>query len=273
MPLHDQLSTGHQALEDGLTEQLQTVSSDCDNRTAELLQGQQTVLKRLHDIEEKLEHMHTCNNHTNHSALEVCCNNETKQTEYRSCGDANLLGFPSGTYTIRPSAGSLVTVYYDMDNEGCGGGVWTRVASYNYSDPNTACPGGWNLITSPVRSCGRSSPSGSCASAVFPTNSIKFRSVCERVITIQYGSPDAFFPYHRQHQSSINDYYVDGVSITYGNPRQHVWTFAGYLSNDYASPENVRSCSQPSLNVPSPPPFVGNNYFCDTASPTCLILS
>ena len=265
----EQLSTGRQALEDGLTEQLQTVSSDCDNRTAELLQGQQTVLERLHGIEEKLEHMHTCNNHTNHSALEVCCNNETKQTEYRSCGDANLLGLPSGTYTIRPSGGSPVTVYCDMDNEECGGGAWMKVASYNYSDPSTACPGDWNLITSPVRSCGRSSPSGSCASAVFPTNSIEFSSVCGRVITIQFGSPSAFYQYHRQSQKSIDDYYVDGVSITYGNPRQHVWTFVAYPSDHRTYSWDLCPCSQPSLNVPSPPPFVGKNYFCDTAAPTC----
>ena len=200
---------------------------------------------------------------------EVYCNNETGQTEYKSCGDANLLGLPSGTYTIRPSGGSPVTVYCDMDNEECGGGVWMRMASYNYSDPNTVCPGDWNLITSPVRSCGRSSPSASCASAVFPTNSIEFRSVCGRVITIQFGTPNAFYPYHYQNQRSIDDYYVDGVSITYGNPRQHVWTFAAYPSDDNTRLINLCPCSQPSLNVPSPPPFVGNNYFCDTAAPTC----
>ena len=65
-----------------------------------------------------------------------------------------------------------MTVYCDMDNEECGSGVWMRVASYRYSDPNTACPGEWNLNTSPVRSCGRSS-SASCASAVFPTSSVQ----------------------------------------------------------------------------------------------------
>ena len=136
---------------------------------------------------------------------DVYCNNETGLAEYRSCGDANLFGLPSGTYTIWPSGGSPVTVYCNMDREECGGGGWTRVASYNYSDPSTACPGDWNLIACPVRSCGRSSPSGSCASAVFPTNSIEFRSVCGRVITIQFGSPSAFYSYHQRNQRSIDD--------------------------------------------------------------------
>ena len=33
---------------------------------------------------------------------------------------------------------------------------------------------------------------------------------------------DAFYNRH----NNINSYYVDGISITHGNPRQHVWTYA-----------------------------------------------
>ena len=197
--------------------------------------------------------------------LDVFCNNETGQSGYDSCAHANSFGLPSGNYTIRPSGGSPVTVYCDMDNEECGGGVWTRVASYDYSDPNTTCPGDWNLITSPVRACGRNSPSASCSSASFSTSGVQFSSVCGRVIAIQYGEPDAFY----QQSENIDGYYVDGVSITYGNPRQHVWTFAGYPSDHYTGTNNLCSCSQPSLSIPFVPSFVGNNYFCDTGAPTC----
>ena len=83
---------------------------------------------------------------------EVYCNRETGQGEYQSCTHANLFHHVSGTYTIQPSGGNLVTVYCDMDNEECGGGVWMRVASYNYSDPSSTCPGNWNMITSPSMS-------------------------------------------------------------------------------------------------------------------------
>ena len=163
-----------------------------------------------------------------------------------------------------------MTVYCDMNNEECGSGVWTRVASYNYSDPSRACPGDWNLITSPIRACGRNnSLTGGCSSALFPTSGVEFRSVCGRVTAIQYNDSDAFNSFHNQNQGTINDHYVDGVSITYGNPRQHVWTFAGYPSDDYTSSNSLCPCSQPSLDIPSPPPFVGNSYFCDTGSPTC----
>ena len=195
--------------------------------------------------------------------LDVFCNNETGQSGYDSCAHANSFGLPSGTYTIRPSGGSPVTVYCDMDNEECGGGVWTRVASYNYSDLNTTCPGDWNLITSPIRACERYNPSGgSCASAFFSTYGVEFSSVCGRVIAIQVGSTESFINWH----SGIDGIYVDGVSITYGNPRKHVWTFAAYVNDFFTSVIHLCPCSQPSLNVPSPPSYVGNNYFCDTGA-------
>ena len=90
------------------------------------------------------------------------------------------------------------------------------------------------------------------------------------MIAFQYGPTDAFYPYHCDYQRTIDDYYVDGVSITYGNPRQHVWTFAGYPSDDYRrGSHSLCLCSQPGLSIPSTPHFVGNNYFCDTAAPTC----
>ena len=58
---------------------------------------------------------------------------------YDSCTHASL---PSDTYTVQPSGGSPVTVYCDIDNEECDGGVWMRVASYNYSDSSTTWGGG-----------------------------------------------------------------------------------------------------------------------------------
>ena len=268
----EQLYAGHQALEDGLTEQLQTVSSDCDNRTAELLQGQQTVLERLHGIEKQLGHMHTCEGiagwrgvalHT-HSAVQVYCNNETGQTEYKSCGDANLFGLPSGTYTIRPSGGSPVTVYCDMDREECGGGGWTRVASYTYNDPNISCPTNWTQITDPFRGCALTGAvkTNNCASTLFSTLT-EFNQVCGEVFAIQQSHPAAFY-----YEDNIDSDYVEGVSITHGTPRQHIWTFAAYPSDDSTTPSYLCPCSRPSQIVPPPPSFVGSNYFCDTAAET-----
>ena len=53
--------------------------------------------------------------------------------------------------------------------------------------------------------------------------------------TIQYGNPDAFL----DSDSGIEEYYVNGVSITHDNPKAHIWTFAGYPSDTYTSTSNT----------------------------------
>ena len=65
----------------------------------------------------------------------------------------------------------------------------------------------------------------------------------------------------------INYSYVDGVSLTYGSLRQHIWTFANAI--DEASADNDRSrCSCTDSSHPNTPPlFVGNEYFCETGVP------
>ena len=198
---------------------------------------------------------------------EVYCNIVTRDAT--SCSQINELGLPSGEYTIRSSGDSPVTVYCDMDRVECGGGVWTRVASYDYSDLNTSCPGDWTQITSPVRGCQRNTNyQQSCESAVFPTG-LPYSRVCGRVLAIQYGYTPAFV--HADSTTTLDDIYVNGVSITYGNPRAHIWTFAAYPSgndNDLIYDGHLMElcpCSQPSLSIPPPPSFIGNNYFCDTA--------
>ena len=66
-----------------------------------------------------------------------------------------------------------------------------------------------------------------------------------------------------------DQYYVDGVTLTYGSPgsRQHIWTFATGIAethNEYAC-----RCSPDGTGVYNaiPPPFVGNDYFCETGHP------
>lgn len=108
------------------------------------------------------------------------------------------LNSPSGTYTIRTPGGSPMTVYCNMANAECGGGVWTGVAQYDFSDSSTTCPGNWYQITSPIRACGRASGIG-CVSASFFTSSIQFNRVCGRVIAVQYGDTQAFSASHKHY--------------------------------------------------------------------------
>ena len=149
---------------------------------------------------------------------------------------------------------------------GCGGPGWRRAAYLNMSDPTQTCPPQWELITIPKRSCARPSNAGqySCYSAIFPTQGIEYSQVCGRIIGYQKGQPEAFV-------SNVNDIelqYVDGVSLTYGSPRQHIWTFASAIDEYPHLYIGKCPCSniteQRSISVPS---FIGSDYFCETGVP------
>ena len=66
--------------------------------------------------------------------------------------------------------------------------------------------------------------------------------------------------------NGINGPYVDGVSITLGYPRKHVWTYAiGYSEDEYAPNNNCPCAVTPG---PDPPSFVGEHYYCQSGSPS-----
>ena len=131
---------------------------------------------------------------------------------------------PSGYYVLVSANGSSYTAYCNME-ELCGsGGGWTRLAYLDMSDSTVNCPSGFRLYQSGgVRACGRPvTSSGSCVSVQFTSNGISYSQVCGRVTGYQYTSPDAV--YESSNHNNLNGEYVDGVSITHGSPRQHVWT-------------------------------------------------
>ena len=165
-------------------------------------------------------------------------------------------GSPSGYYTLASNNGSTYSTYCNME-ELCGsGGVWTRLAYLDMTDSTVNCPSGLRLYQSGgVRACGRPSTSyGSCASVQFPSNGIKYSQICGRVTGYKYNSPDAVTSGY----SNINSTYVDGVSITRGSSRNHVWTLIASWQDSYCPCSAYRSYSVPS--------FVGSHYFCESRS-------
>ena len=139
-------------------------------------------------------------------------------------------------------------------NHPCGPGQWTRVAYLNMSDPLQQCPSPWRLRSANgVRACGiRSSGCNSQNYTVFR----RYNKVCGRIIGYQVGSTDAFL--HSNGQRTINQSYVDGVSVTYGEPRKHIWTFASGITETSSYPLYSCPCAQ-LAGTPQPPSFVGNN--------------
>ena len=120
-----------------------------------------------------------------------------------------------------------------------------------------SCPGTWRKITTPRRLCLGSVPSG-CASAHFFAKGLRFEHICGEAKGYQKGTPDAFV----SKNPSLDGIYVDGVSITIGSSRKHVWTYAIGISDDYNYPK--WNCPCATVPGPSPPAFVGNDYYCES---------
>ena len=139
----------------------------------------------------------------------------------------------SGYYWIRSATTTLQRVYCDMELE-CGGakGGWMRVA-YLDMTKGGPCPYPWSRIVIPgtsKRVC-RSPIPGGCHSVYYSTQGVIYNKICGRVNGYQRGSPEAFISAD-WHSKSINSFYMDGISITFGTPRKHLWTYAVGLSDD-----------------------------------------
>ena len=76
----------------------------------------------------------------------------------------------------------------------------------------------------------------------------------------QKGTTDAFEPYSNG-QNTIDDPYVDGVSITLATfPRTHVWTYTSGVSSNAQYNTGKFNCPCSPLPGPDSPPFVGEDY-------------
>ncbi|XP_019855032.1 PREDICTED: uncharacterized protein LOC109583938 [Amphimedon queenslandica] len=175
-----------------------------------------------------------------------------------SCKDVKVVlpNSPSGWYNLNNQ-----NTYCNMEELCSSGGGWTRLAYLDMSDATQNCPSGFNTYNSGgVRACGRHTSGAGCASVTYPSNGISYSQVCGRVTGYQYYSTDAFYG-----PSDINSYYVDGVSITRGSPRQHVWTLANGITDTYNNnPSIICPCATgSSQTVPS---FVGSHYFCESGN-------
>ena len=138
----------------------------------------------------------------------------------------------------------------------CGDGFWYQLVSINLSTVDSQCPDGWMEEKGEVRACGRGSVGVSCQSAFLNSDhQMEYTKVCGMAIGYQYGHTYAFA--ERSGDENVDQNYVDGLSITYGFPRQHLWTFAA-AARKFGGP-SIYNC--PCSNTPgaSPPPFVGDS--------------
>ena len=152
---------------------------------------------------------------------------------------------PSGYYWVSNSNDSPTLVYCTMS---CGTltGGWTRVA---FLDRNRQCPRGLiERIDSPnIHSCVRNEFLGGCSSVELFTHNTQYTRVCGRITAYQVGTTDGF------NNGNVS---VDGVILTHGSSRQHIWTFAA----------GSRICS--GCRAERRQDSVGNDFFCDSGNPS-----
>ena len=170
---------------------------------------------------------------------------------------------PSGYYWVNTNTGPL-QVYCQMETNNCGNitGGWMRAAYIDMTNVSNTCPQGLSYtIAYSTRMCARSHGGVSdCSSVTFQTHMIPYTKVCGRALGYQYYAASGF---HTVNQSTLDSYYASGLSVTNGFPRNHIWTFvAGYSKDDNC--KYMDNCSCTLYPGPSAPPFVGENYFCES---------
>ena len=161
--------------------------------------------------------LHTCRD------FKLCCNSSAS----------------SGYYQIQVANGSAMQVYCNMEGTHCGGeGGWMRVAHLNMTDPSSQCPVGFRVETATnTRFCIRNTSSAGCGSMLFEPFGLTYSQVCGYVRGYSYATVDAFRAWGDVRP--LSGIYVDGVSISYGNPPvQHLWTYAAGLRENKSHPSN-----------------------------------
>ena len=123
--------------------------------------------------------------------------------------------FKSGYYWVTSSGGSSIRVYCEM-TKSCNNftGGLTRVAVLNDETRPSICTG--NFMIYQNTRCVRSSEEPGCSHIIFPLMNMSYSHICGTVESSWFGHPDGFIGSNRNSNTTINDNYVDGISLTYG---------------------------------------------------------
>ena len=182
-----------------------------------------------------------------------------------SCKDIKAVqpNSPTGYYHVNSR-----NIYCNMERLCNTEGGWTRLAYLDMSDNAQSCPSGLQAwLIGGIRVCRRQGNSAGCKSIKFPTNGISYTrgapgytQICGRVIGYQKGSTDGV-----NTNNNINGAYIDGVSITRGSPREHVWSYISGISSNtnlsHGCPCNTGAASNNKVQQ-----FVGEHYYCESGN-------
>ena len=186
-----------------------------------------------------------------------------------SCKDikAALPNSTTGYYRVNNR-----NIYCNMDTPCNVKGGWTRIGYLDMTQPTHSCPSSLTLYEEDGhRVCRRPSNTPSCNSIILQSNGISYSQICGKVTAYQYRAPDAVSNVGNR-INDLNSYYLDGISITRGSPRQHVWSLIVGLFENAADRFNWAIdwaiCPCATGSTQSVQSFIGNNYFCESGNPT-----
>ena len=173
-------------------------------------------------------------------------------TTFSSCAEVKSYNpkSVSGNYQLHINNKS-VTVYCHMGAL-CGiDGGWARLGKLDMTQASSTCPSSLQLITqSNTRICTKNK--AGCQSIPIPSQGLKYSQVCGRVRGYHGYTLDGFL------NRGIDGVYVDGVSITRGSPRKHVWSLGGSTANAGCPCSSSRQVAS----------FVGSDYYCESGFPS-----
>ena len=175
-------------------------------------------------------------------------------------------GTPNGWYYISGEKDKNPhRMFCDMELQGSPFGHaqgWMKAIDFDMKRPHEKCPSGFKMFHQQGLALCRKTVKRGCQSIIFPLYGIPYKRLCGQASSFQVGTNNGFHRYKCSH-CTINDPYVDGLSLTYDYPRRHIWSLAaaytGYNGKNYPG-----LCPCARGRGTSPPKFVGNNYFCET---------
>ncbi len=136
-------------------------------------------------------------------------------------------------------------------------GEWVTIAEINMANSMSRCPPNFTHSNMGGLNTCRSTRHTGCSSTFFNTFNMTFSKVYGKLIGYQYLKTNSFLNYNRGN-NTIDDPYVDGVSLTYGYPRRHIWTFA----SDMDQSRSFCPCgTSEEVDIPD---FIEEDYFCDS---------
>ena len=101
----------------------------------------------------------------------------------------------------------------------------------------------WSQAAHYKRTCVKNSEPAGCSSVIFSTTTSGYSKVCGKISAYQVRSTGAFGHWALGQPATIDTPYVDGVSLTHGNPRQHLWTFSAAQDETTVNPRSACPCT------------------------------